>query len=553
MKRREDRESAAMDWQEADVAASGLHSPPFASDDDDNDWEQYDSDWEDYVDGSAEIAAIGAAAKLRVRARAASEQRAALIAAGGEKGEAADDGDDYRGEHETGQNSDGDQSLDDVYDSNALARSLTSRAIATAVGGAEAHGTFDGTHSGRRMPSASFGSERRELSEAEPDVAPNAAPDAAPDAARPTTGKSMVTRVRAMTASSSQAPGAADNGSASGASIPTPQVGALATSLSDSTLGPSRRSSRRPRTAGAARSTCSASSTAEAGTSADAPPLPGRLSRPTASSLGVAGGGRAKIERMARQIEELKARLRLAKMPTSSGRISPPALRSGGGLQVGAAAARTSFGQHEGQHWSENPSASALRATNAQQARQIDALKKKLRWAMHLVRSARPTHEALQPPDQQGEPSVGHASAAGASHAEALGMAEHDGQEVDPERPLTVDVRIPAAGAFATLNGLPTALNEWGVAAPAEHTSLPRTSVLRETIRAQEKTIKELRGRVTWERRLRFNEQMQAEGQERYRHACTQPLHKRFRQTPLAHASTQANVLHCVLCACRLT
>ena len=98
-----DRESATMDWQEADVAASGLHSPPFASDDDDDDWEQYDSDWEDYVDGSAEIAAIGAAAKLRVRARAASEQRAALIAAGGEKGEAADDGDDYRGEHETGQ------------------------------------------------------------------------------------------------------------------------------------------------------------------------------------------------------------------------------------------------------------------------------------------------------------------------------------------------------------------------------------------------------------------------------------------------------------------
>ena len=59
-------------------------------------------------------------------------------------------------------------------------------------------------------------------------------------------------------------------------------------------------------------------------------------------------------------------------------------------MQVGAAASRAAFGQHEGQHWSENPSASALRATNAAQAKQIEELKKKLKWALHLARTAQP-------------------------------------------------------------------------------------------------------------------------------------------------------------------
>ena len=66
----------------------------------------------------------------------------------------------------------------------------------------------------------------------------------------------------------------------------------------------------------------------------------------------------------------LKSRLRLAKPPTSK-----PA-GGGGPVQLGAAACSWEREQQT--------SASSLRETNERQAKEIESLKRKLRWALHL-------------------------------------------------------------------------------------------------------------------------------------------------------------------------
>ena len=233
------------------------------------------------------------------------------------------------------------------------------------------------------------------------------------------------------------------------------------------------------------------------------PRLPGsRLIRPTVSSLGVAGGGRAKIERQARTIDELKQRLRLARMPASHGHMNPPVLRSGGGLQVGGGLASScslgQLGSGPAQHSiDQQRTATSLRETTTLQAKQIESLKKKLRWALHLLRSQ----------EQQVATTTQQPAGSAAATAGECSDPKHESSLLVVTVP---SADVPAATGSPALR--PTSVSIRTGDASVRH---PTSSVLRQAIRAQDEAIKRLQDKVTWESRLRFNEQQHAIHRER--------------------------------------
>ena len=207
------------------------------------------------------------------------------------------------------------------------------------------------------------------------------------------------------------------------------------------------------------------------------------LMRPTASSV-VAGGAAAKLEKQAKEIKMLKSRLRLAKPPTSK-----PA-GGGGPVQLGAAACSWEREQQT--------SASSLRETNERQAKEIESLKRKLRWALHLRAPERiytphlhPDHLTDSGPQAPLSYQAGGGDFLVEGHAEAYGAA------------LTVTLPVPAAVTGGALGHTAT------------HTvTSPRVSVLRETIARQEGAIEELAEKLRWEQHRRAGDRHVHEMQE---------------------------------------